>query len=77
MAGKSNSQLLHLGHQGVLESEARPVEGSLTQNPVFSKLRKFHSENASNLNILDLFAKDPERFNKFRYVIESATCHNL
>ena len=66
MSGKSNSQLLHLGHQAVLESEARPVPGSLTQDAAFAKLRKYHQENAANLNLVDLFAKDSGRFDKYQ-----------
>ncbi|XP_017482484.1 PREDICTED: glucose-6-phosphate isomerase-like [Rhagoletis zephyria] len=69
MSGKSNSQLLHLGHQAVLESEARPVPGSLTQDAAFAKLRKYHQENAANLNLVDLFAKDSGRFDKYHLTL--------
>lgn len=66
MASKSNSQLLQLGHQAVLESEARAVPGSLTQDAAFVKLKKYHQENAANLNLVDLFAKDAGRFDKYQ-----------
>ena len=66
MANKSNSQLLQLGHQAVLDSEARPVAGSLTQDAAYVKLRKYHAENAASLSLVDLFAKDPSRFDKYQ-----------
>lgn len=66
MANKSNSQMLQLGHQAVLESEARPVAGSLTQDAAFAKLKKYHQENAASLNLVDLFAKDAGRFDKYK-----------
>ena len=66
MANKSNSQLLHLGHKAVLDSESRLIEGGLTQDPAYAKLRKYHSENAANLSMVDMFTKEPNRFDKFK-----------
>ncbi|XP_015777813.1 PREDICTED: glucose-6-phosphate isomerase-like [Acropora digitifera] len=42
------------------------MSSSLTQCPEFSAL-KSHYEAASKLHMRDLFAKDPKRFEKFRY----------
>ena len=66
MANKSNSQLLQLGHQAVLDSEARSVDGGLTQDPAYAKLRKYHSENAANLSMVDMFNQEPNRFDKYK-----------
>ena len=43
--------------------------GALTQDPAFQKLKEFHEKNGDSINIANLFSADPERFEKFRYVI--------
>ena len=43
--------------------------GGLTQDPAFQKLKEFHEKNGDSINIANLFSADPERFEKFRYVI--------
>lgn len=40
----------------------------LTTESVYKKLQDYHKENGDKINIKQLFDKDPERFNKFRYV---------
>lgn len=63
----SNSQLLQLGHKAVVESENRPVSAqALTNDAAYKKLRQYHDENAGKLNIVELFNKDADRFNKFQ-----------
>ena len=68
---KSNSQLLFLGHQSILESEARPSKG-LTSDPAFVQLRDYHQRNASTLSMADMFQNDATRFDKFKYVSSSS-----
>ena len=43
--------------------------GALAQDPAFQKLKEFHEKNGDSINIANLFSADPERFEKFRYVI--------
>ena len=43
--------------------------GALTQDPAFQKLKEFYEKNGDSINIANLFSADPERFEKFRYVI--------
>ena len=43
--------------------------GALAQDPAFQKLKAFHEKNGDSINIANLFSADPERFEKFRYVI--------
>jgi hypothetical protein len=38
----------------------------ITTNETWQKIQSFFNENGAKLNIKDLFAKDPARFDKFR-----------
>lgn len=40
---------------------------NLKQDPAYQKLQEYYNSNAGKINIQQLFAQDPERFNKFRY----------
>ncbi|KAJ6221040.1 hypothetical protein RDWZM_006852 [Blomia tropicalis] len=61
----SNSQMLQQGHQAILTSEARSVDGSLTNDPTYQKLRQYHNQNAAKLNMSEMFASESNRFDKF------------
>lgn len=61
----STSQLLQLGPSFVIEAGNRQPTG-LTEDDVYKQLKKCHSENASNLNLLRLFNDDPQRFSKYQ-----------
>lgn len=62
----SNSQMLQQGHQAILTSEARSVDGSLTNDPTYQKLRQYHNQNAAKLNMSEMFASESNRFDKFQ-----------
>ena len=62
---KSNSQLLFLGHQGILDSEGRPSKG-LTSDSAFVQLRDYHQRNAPALNMPEMFQNDANRFEKYQ-----------
>ena len=40
--------------------------GALTDDPAFQKLKEFHAKHGDSINIANLFATDPERFEKFK-----------
>ena len=40
----------------------------LTKDPAWQKLKNFYDSNAKTLNMLEMFNKDPQRFDKFRWV---------
>jgi len=65
-SNKSSSQLLQLGHLAAAEAEKRPSDG-LTADSAYQELRKYHNQNASQLNLVNLFAEDNKRFDKFRF----------
>lgn len=41
----------------------------LTSEPAWEKLQEYFNQSGKNLVIKELFAKDSNRFNKFRYVL--------
>ena len=40
--------------------------GALSEDPAFQKLKALHAEKGNSINIANLFAADPERFEKFQ-----------
>ena len=47
--------------------------GALSEDPAFLKLKELHAKKGDSINIANLFSSDPERFEKFRYVIITLT----
>jgi hypothetical protein len=43
-----------------------PGKPLVTADAAWQKIQSFYNENGAKLNIKDLFAKDPTRFDKFR-----------
>lgn len=43
----------------------------LTQEAIFQKLQELYDGQGKDLNIKDLFVKDPKRFSKYRLVLGS------
>ena len=46
-------------------------KGFLPEGQAFKNLKKYYDENGTKINILDMFEKNPKRFDEFRYDIES------
>ena len=46
----------------------------LEKLPEWNALRTYYEKTGINLKIMDLFSKDPDRFNKYRYAI-FLTCY--
>jgi len=42
----------------------------LNQEPTFQKLQEYYDKQGKDLNIKDLFVKDPKRFSKYRWVFK-------
>lgn len=63
-SGKSNSQMLLLGHEPIFKSAV--ASSGLTQDEAFVKLRQYHRENASRLNMAEMFNSDTERYSKYQ-----------
>lgn len=52
-----------------LESIVRGIAArmtTLTSEPAYQQLQDYYNKNGASINILELFAKDPDRFNNFR-----------
>lgn len=62
---KTHTELLMTGAKGVVECESKPGN-LLTNDSAFKKLRNYHDQMASKLNLNELFSQDPERFKKFQ-----------
>lgn len=45
------------------------AKNNLTSEPVWQKIVQYIAKNGNNLVIKDLFEKDPQRFEKFRYYL--------
>lgn len=42
---------------------------NLLKDPAYQKLQEFYNLNSEKINIQQLFQQDPDRFNKFRFVL--------
>merc|ERR1711936_1092210 len=45
--------------------------GALSEDPAFQKLKALHAKKGNSINIANLFAADPERFEKFHRVVKT------
>lgn len=43
----------------------------LTADPVYQKIQQYYNANGSKINIKELFASDPKRFDKFNLVLKT------
>jgi hypothetical protein len=59
--------MLQMGHLVAIEAEKRS-NGGFTSDKVYEELRKYHNENVFELNLVNLFNSDKNRFNTFRSV---------
>ncbi|CAG2108880.1 unnamed protein product, partial [Medioppia subpectinata] len=64
MSAKSTSDMLRAGHVFAVEADKQSNNG-LTDDQNYKKLRTYHTNNALKLNLVDLFAEDSQRFDKY------------
>lgn len=43
----------------------------LTADPVYQKIQQYYDANGSKINIKELFASDPKRFDKFNLTLKT------
>lgn len=48
----------------------------LTTEPVYKELQALYDQQGKDINMKNLFDKDPERFNKYRFVKIFEVCNN-